>query len=346
MDNSPVSVPPDILSFSAPALKILQRHYIPLREASPEFLLDSRETQQGCRESNWAALLKSISKIFRRQLSANGLASEVSGFVAGVAVLALVHAFTRLFENPLPLVHIYILPVWIAIWLGSLRSGLTLTVAVAWVLTATNTYDSSIATFVGLLIGLGLATLLVAYLQNSVHNLQKQAGTDSLTGLNNRHAAAELAPKILQRARRNGQKLAVIVVDLNRFKEINDTLGHEMGDKALREASSALRTSARSTDMVARVGGDEFLVLLQNADRRAADKYVGRVRSRLAHAYQELGFVLQISEGIAQLGLDGDNLKDLTRVADERMYHKKHSTSERAVVLKLQSEAQSLADRF
>ncbi|MFW5697467.1 MAG: diguanylate cyclase [Fimbriimonadaceae bacterium] len=346
MDDSPVSVPTDIVSLAAPALKILQGHYIPLREASPEFLLASRETWQRCQQSEQAALLQSISKLFRRQLSARDLASEVTGFVAGIAVLGLVHAFTRLFENPQPLVHVYILPVWIAIWLGSLRSGLTLTLVVAWVLTATHFYGSSFIIFVGHLIGLGLATLLVAYLQNSVHNLQKQAGTDSLTGLNNRHAAAELAPRILQRARRNGQKLAVIVVDINRFKEINDTLGHEMGDKALREASAALRSSARSTDMVARVGGDEFLVLLQNADRRAADKYVGRVRSRLAHAYQELGFVLQISEGIAQLGLDGENLKDLTRVADERMYHKKHSTSERAVVLKLQSEAQSLADRF
>jgi diguanylate cyclase (GGDEF)-like protein len=103
---------------------------------------------------------------------------------------------------------------------------------------------------------------------------EREARHDALTGLLNRRAFMELLPQALARADRSGSPLALLFLDLDGFKAVNDTLGHEAGDTLLRHAGAVLQQSVRQTDSVVRLAGDEFVVVLENLSLGAADGYI------------------------------------------------------------------------
>ena len=152
--------------------------------------------------------------------------------------------------------------------------------------------------------------------------LERAALTDPLTGLQNRRAfdlqfAAELA-----RARRQGYPVALVVMDLTRFKQINDRFGHPAGDRALVQVAEALRQVARGSDLLFRWGGDEFAAILPYADRAGAE----RAALRYAEAISRICFAdvcLGVNIGVAAYPEDGEEAEELLRVADDRMYRAK-----------------------
>jgi len=158
--------------------------------------------------------------------------------------------------------------------------------------------------------------------------LRRIAMHDPLTGLANRAHLNEELPRILERARRNSSQFAILFIDLDRFKRLNDTHGHAAGDDVLCEIAQRLRHCVRQGDLIGRLGGDEFLVVLQNCDRqRTAD-----VAARMLHIlYQpvtlgpkyESGFTLSASIGIAMYPRDGLEADILLRNADIAMYRAK-----------------------
>jgi diguanylate cyclase (GGDEF)-like protein len=114
------------------------------------------------------------------------------------------------------------------------------------------------------------------------------------------------------------------MIDLDHFKQVNETRGHEAGDRALRLAAVALQASVRTGDLVGRYGGEEFCVLMNHADPVAARAFDRRLRERLADAsMRELGFTLDYSAGIAMRLTADDTLEAMLRRADAMLYQAK-----------------------
>jgi diguanylate cyclase (GGDEF)-like protein/PAS domain S-box-containing protein len=156
--------------------------------------------------------------------------------------------------------------------------------------------------------------------------IQYLAYHDSLTALPNRESFNLILSPGIARARRDGTNLAVLFIDLDRFKTINDTLGHQAGDILLREIGNRLKHCVRQADIVARLGGDEFVVLLQDV---GASEHVAKVANKIL---VEIGSTLEIlgqeirvtaSIGISMYPQDGQDEQTLMKNADIAMYHAK-----------------------
>ena len=149
---------------------------------------------------------------------------------------------------------------------------------------------------------------------------------DSLTGLPNRRLLEDRVEQELARSRRLGESLSVFFVDLDRFKTVNDTLGHAAGDELVRQVGRRLVATVRRQDTVARLGGDEFAVLLpQLAEPAAIDHLAGRCLGALRAPYEIFGRRVDLSAsiGIASAPAHGDSYDELLRRADEAMYRSK-----------------------
>ena len=158
--------------------------------------------------------------------------------------------------------------------------------------------------------------------------LQINAATDALTGLYNRRLFEEYFAKELTRAKRHGQHVALVIMDLHCFKMVNDRHGHLQGDHVLQLAASTLRKTLRTSDYAFRIGGDEFALLLPHADPAQAAILGRRVRANYASAIEplKLELPLALDFGIAVYPGDGETKEALIRVADERLYELKNST--------------------
>lgn len=167
--------------------------------------------------------------------------------------------------------------------------------------------------------------VLIEY--EDLKKLQINAATDSLTGLYNRRFFEDQCDKELNRALRYNQHLAIVLMDLHEFKEVNDRYGHPRGDALLRMAAATLRKSLRTSDYAFRIGGDEFALLLVQADAEQALTLARRVRANFAAVTEPMEMALPtgIDYGVAFYPNDGDQKEVLIRVADERLYEMKRS---------------------
>lgn len=154
--------------------------------------------------------------------------------------------------------------------------------------------------------------------------LARLANIDTLTTLPNRHWLTQFLPVALQRARDSGRLLALLFIDLDNFKNINDTLGHAAGDELLQAAALRLRSVIRPNDNVARLGGDEFTIVLEQVEDADAVSLVGeRIVSAFAEPFVLAGSSLHVvhaSIGVSIYPADGDNAATLLKNADIAMY--------------------------
>jgi diguanylate cyclase (GGDEF)-like protein len=148
-----------------------------------------------------------------------------------------------------------------------------------------------------------------------------EARIDSLTGLGNRRALEEILAAEIARAQRFTHQLAVVLLDLDRFKEINDSFGHAAGDVMLREVSRLLISLARQGDTVARWGGEEFVVVLPETDLAGAERFAERLR-RTIEAHSVGDMQTSTSCGVATM-LPEDKVEELLRAADQALYQAK-----------------------
>ena len=157
--------------------------------------------------------------------------------------------------------------------------------------------------------------------------LQINAATDALTGLYNRRLFDEYLDKELNRAKRYGQQLAVVILDLHKLKEVNDRHGHLQGDQVLQLAAATLRKTLRASDFAFRIGGDEFALLLPLTDPEQAITLCRRVRTQYETDIRplrlELGVTLDF--GVAVHPQDGDQKSALLGLADQRLYQLKNA---------------------
>ena len=155
--------------------------------------------------------------------------------------------------------------------------------------------------------------------------LRVSAATDALTGLYNRRLFEETFQKELSRSKRSRQPLALVMLDLHRFKEVNDRYGHPQGDHALRLAAAAARDTVRASDYTFRIGGDEFAILLPQCDRAQCTALSWRLRARYEAVVKGLHIEVPLSLdfGIAVSPDDGEQRENMIRVADTRLYEMK-----------------------
>jgi diguanylate cyclase (GGDEF)-like protein/PAS domain S-box-containing protein len=152
------------------------------------------------------------------------------------------------------------------------------------------------------------------------------ANHDALTGLPNRNLLADRMAQVITHARRTGLLLAVLVLDLDRFKFVNDSYGHPVGDALLQAVAARLQRAVREGDTVARLGGDEFVILLADlADGKTAEEVVQKVIATFVDAFRLIGHELHISTsvGVSVFPSDGDNGEMLLKTADAALYSAK-----------------------
>ncbi|MGC9384068.1 MAG: diguanylate cyclase domain-containing protein, partial [Kosmotogaceae bacterium] len=148
---------------------------------------------------------------------------------------------------------------------------------------------------------------------------------DTLTGLPNRRYIEKEAYQTIQLSKRYNRRTSVLYLDLNNFKEINDSFGHEAGDNFLVEIASRLKSSLRKSDLVARMGGDEFVFILPETDSNGAITLVKKIYSTLKKPLKvgEDEVIVSGSMGISIFPTDGEDFNTLLRKADSAMYKAK-----------------------
>ena len=157
--------------------------------------------------------------------------------------------------------------------------------------------------------------------------IEELSHTDALTGLPNRRLLADRIEFALAMAQRGGNPFALMVLNLDRFKQINDTLGLGVGDRVLLEVTDRIKDCLRNVDTVARLAGDEFVLLVHQADASAAEATARRVIDAMARPFtlDAVSFTVTCSIGIAMSPADGDSADDLLRRADAAMHHVKEA---------------------
>jgi diguanylate cyclase (GGDEF)-like protein len=171
--------------------------------------------------------------------------------------------------------------------------------------------------------------------------LQINAATDALTGLYNRRLFDEYCDKELNRAKRYGHQLAIVILDLHKLKEVNDRHGHLQGDQVLQLAATTLRKTMRASDFAFRIGGDEFALLLPQTDPEQAITLCRRIRTQyetdIRPLKMDIGVTLDF--GVAVQPHDGETKSALMNLADQRLYQLKNSGRPGARVIPLETPA-------
>jgi diguanylate cyclase (GGDEF)-like protein len=222
----------------------------------------------------------------------------------------------------------YLIPIIMSGWAAGAGAGAMIAGACAlgWQLADTMTgrsYELALTPYWNLAVrffSFAVVSYLLAALRTSWNHERELARTDDLTGVRNARSFSELADAELRRSRRFGRSLTVAYVDLDDFKDVNDTLGHSAGDAVLRAAAQAMTQSLRAVDVVARLGGDEFGILLPETDAAAATPVIQKLHQAISQSTAAGGCPITASIGAVTYRQLPQNVDDLIRSADERMY--------------------------
>ncbi|MCK9371921.1 MAG: EAL domain-containing protein [Sulfuricurvum sp.] len=161
--------------------------------------------------------------------------------------------------------------------------------------------------------------------KRSEEQIYHLANFDSLTGLPNRAQLQNYFNHTLNLSKRNNTPFVVMFLDLDHFKEINDTLGHTIGDRMLVESAKRFRSLISDVDIVARLGGDEFIIVLSDTDAHGAERLLQKLFEAISHPYhiEQYGLNISASVGIAIYPTDGKDIETLSKNADTAMYRAK-----------------------
>jgi diguanylate cyclase (GGDEF)-like protein len=166
-------------------------------------------------------------------------------------------------------------------------------------------------------------------------DLEQIAFTDSLTQVNNRKYLLQRLEEEIKRSRRLSSPMSIIMIDIDNFKAINDTMGHKAGDKVLRELASLLRKNLREIDLIGRYGGEEFIIILPDTSEELAMAIGERTRLSVeaysSMSFRDMNIHLTISGGLAMFPLHASNSDTLVDVADQALYSAKRQGRNRIV---------------
>lgn len=255
--------------------------------------------------------------------------------VLGLLAIALVDWVTGTELRVFPL---YYVPISLVAWTARRRAALAFAAlaSVAWLVSNASVADRDVViyTFNGVMqtASFVLVGVLLAELKRRLDREMETSRVDTLTGLANRRGFFERADLLVAAARRKPRPFALAVLDLDRFKEVNDTWGHEAGDAALRAVADVLRRALRASDLPARLGGDELAILMPDTDAEAARAISARVRAALSDAMSGGGWPVTASIGIVCVDGPPPSLGELLERADALMYEAKKGGRDRASI--------------
>lgn len=239
------------------------------------------------------------------------------------------------YERPymLGIAIVYLLPVVLATWVAGRAAGVVVTglSGVAWLLAEIANRDPEIHLFfpVWNSVVLVIIFLIVAFslsaLKRAIEREKTLSRKDFLTGVGNRKAFYERAEIEMDRCRRYGRPFTVAYLDCDDFKEVNDRLGHQSGDNLLRTIAATIQQNIRGSDMVARVGGDEFVILLPELAAAPAREFCERVRQMLLARMAGCESGVTFSLGAATYSVPPDSVDEIVGRADKLMYDVKNS---------------------
>lgn len=257
---------------------------------------------------------------------------RLAAWVVCVASILLLGALRTATDADLTFASLAILPVLTISWIDGRRSGVLMALLASsmWTigdLSLEQEYSARWIPWANELTRLMtyiLVALLAAQLRLQFEKEHEYATQDALTGLQNRRAFLEMGASEVERSKRYQHPVAVIFLDLDDFKQINDTRGHDAGDAALRATAKALKGALRSSDRLARLGGDEFAVLLPETGYEAAEEAGRKISVSVNSALKEFPPV-KASIGVAWFGRVDGQFAEMLKAADALMYEVKQA---------------------
>ena len=165
--------------------------------------------------------------------------------------------------------------------------------------------------------------VLMGRIERSRNELEQRSSVDTLTGLLNRRALQEVANTMFKRLQCTEQKFVLLFADLDKFKDVNDELGHAAGDLVLREFARIVRSSIRELDVAARFGGDEFVIILEDATLEHAQLIVERIQNQVVYWADENEIDFSVTFGLGEAPTHGDSFTRLLEQVDQALYHSK-----------------------
>jgi len=227
----------------------------------------------------------------------------------------------------------YIAPIFLSSWYIDRKVGYFMAAmsASVWMLADVFSHSTETAAYIHIwntmvrFAFFAVATFMLSVIKDKLELEQKLADTDPLTNLSNRRHFQEICDAELMRARRYGEPFTVCYIDLDNFKYINDTRGHDVGDDVLREVAKVLRAHLRRTDISARLGGDEFAGLFPVTDFESAKVLINKLHPLLNDAMQHRNWPITFSVGAVSYHQPVHDSRELIRMVDETMYSIKKS---------------------
>lgn len=226
----------------------------------------------------------------------------------------------------------YLIPISMFAWHFGLRWGIfiSITCTGVWILAdvlTDHSYAHILILFWNALVRMTFFLTTTFLLTNTSKILDREsqlARTDFVTGIYNSHAFMEFLADECERSRRYKRPLSVVFMDCDNFKAINDTFGHNTGNKLLHEVAQSIKQNLRAYDKAGRMGGDEFIIYLSEANETEAQEVIKRVLNRLNFLMQENAWKVTFSVGIATFHTIPESLDSIIKTADELMYKAKH----------------------
>lgn len=264
-----------------------------------------------------------------------GVWTRLLGLAAGGALILAIATLQPQLPPDLPIAVFYIMPIVLVAWVGGVWAGLVASLAASLARMVADSvagvqfshpsvpyWNFAISSVLYLIIA-----ALLALLHRTLLYERELARTDPLTLLGNRRFFEHVAGVELNRSHRYSRPFALGYVDVDRFKQVNDRLGHAEGDGLLRMIAQQLVQSLRTSDVVTRLGGDEFAVLLPETNAEGARVAMGKAHERLSAAISAAGFDVSFSIGVVTYESGDATLHGMLAQADDVMYEVKHNGS-------------------
>jgi diguanylate cyclase (GGDEF)-like protein len=288
-----------------------------------------------------AIVLGVVAVVLRDRLSPAGIYALSATAVACISAFAIHGHREMTADSILPAIGFYL---WLVLFAGyffprrAVAPAIAVTAAAASFVVFAGGLDISLGTWFVMLSAFCLAGFVVSFLRQRVTRLlsilARAARVDPLTGVLNRGGFEERFAQELARARRDSEPVTLLVADIDRFKQINDRFGHAVGDEVLQRVAEVLSESTRTPDVVARLGGEEFAVLLAGAGQDEGAEVARRIRHEMARTPPPAcgPVVVTVSIGVATFPDHGESRDSLFRRADAAVYAAKDLGRDRVVV--------------